>query len=120
MAAMRWTRARSAETLLVVVNAGTMTGRHMHSGMMGSGMHGGMMIGRGRTMRMVPSRATIEDIPGGARLVLTPATPSQLGALREQARMRAAMMRQGRCPMMQASPPAGPRKPPRPQATLPG
>lgn len=85
------------------------------SGMMcGGGMHGGMM-GGGMTMRMVPSHASVEDIPGGARLVLTPVDPSQLGALRAHANQMAAMMRQGRCPMFQAPAPRGPGQPASPQ-----
>lgn len=91
------------------------SGMGMQGGMMGSGggMQGGMqgsggMHGRGMMMRMIPSRASVEDIPGGARLVLTPDDPSQLGALRDHARRMAAMMQQGRCPMMQPPAPAGP------------
>jgi hypothetical protein len=58
----------------------------------------------GRGMGMVPSRASVEDIPGGARLILTPNDPSKLSALREQARMHAQMIARGECPMME--PPA--------------
>ena len=90
-----------------MMGSGMQGGGMQGSGMMGSGMQGGMM-------RMVPSRAAVEDIPGGARLMLSPADPSQLGALRDQARRRAAMMQQGRCPIMQppaATPPAEPSGP---------
>lgn len=84
------------------------SGGGMQGGMMGSGgMHGGMQ-GSGMMMRMIPSRASVEDIPGGARLVLTPTDPSQLGALRDHARRMAAMMQQGQCPVMQPPAPAGP------------
>ena len=71
---------------------------------MGSGdMHGRMMGGP-----MVPSRATVEDIPGGARLVLVPNDPAQVAALREHVRSHVAMMQQGKCPMMQQAQPAQP------------
>lgn len=88
----------------------------MHNGMAGmhhgDGMHGGM--GSGDThegmmgMQMVPSRATAEDIPGGARLVLVPSDPAQLSALRTRARDHVAMMEKGECPMMKGSQPAKP------------
>lgn len=74
----------------------------MHNQMAG-GMQGGGMQGSG--MHMVPSRASVEDVPGGARLVLMPMDPSQLAALRQQARMHVEMMRKGQCPMMPPPPP---------------
>ena len=95
------------------------SGGGMHGGMMGSGggmqgdmmgsggMHGGMM-GSGMMMPMIPSRASVDDIPDGARLVLTPTDPSQLGALRDHAHRMAAMMQQGRCPVMEPPAPTGP------------
>jgi hypothetical protein len=61
----------------------------MHSHMHGEG---GMV--------MPPATATIEDIPGGARLILRPEDPAQLAALREHARMQASAMTRGECPMM--------------------
>jgi DNA-binding transcriptional LysR family regulator len=64
----------------------------MHGGAAGGGMHG---------MAMVPSRATAEDLPGGARVVLVPADPAQLATLRQQVHMHTAMMQQGKCPMME-------------------
>lgn len=78
-------------------------------GMQGGGMQGSGMQGSGKGMmgmQMVPSRASVEDVPGGARLVLVPTDPSQLGALRQQARMHAEMMQQGQCPMMAPPSPA--------------
>ena len=83
-------------------------------GMDGSGMHGGGMgmkgdmrgHGMGMMGKHVPARASVEDVPGGARLVLTPVDPAQLAALREQTRSHAAMMRTGECPMMQSEPAA--------------
>lgn len=50
--------------------------------------------------QMVPSSATAEDVPGGARVVLVPADPAQVTALREDARLRADMMKKGQCPLM--------------------
>lgn len=97
-----------------------MSGMHhdMHSGMsggMGSGAMGGGggggMAGMGSgepgmqmQMQMVPSRATVEDIAGGARLLLVPADPTQLSELRTHVREHAAMMQKGECPMKGAQP----------------
>jgi len=85
-------------------------GGGMHGGMESGDAHGGMGSGGAHGqmmhMQMVPSRASVEDIPGGVRLVLVPTDPSQLAALRAQARDHAAMMEKGECPMMQASAPA--------------
>ena len=85
----------------------------MHGGMQGmqqGGMRGmqqgGMQGMQGMVMPTVPSHASAEDIPGGARLVLTPDDPSQLPALREQVRQHVAAMQRGECPMMH-----GPGKP---------
>jgi len=79
----------------------------MHGGMQGMqqggmrGQQGGMQGMQGMAMPTVPSHASAEDIPGGARLVLTPDDPSQLPALREQVRQHVAAMQRGECPMMQ-------------------
>jgi len=74
----------------------------MHGGMMGSGGmgpgHGG---GPGHMMKMVDSTARAEDIEGGARIVLTPKDPAQLGDLRAHVREHAARMASGHCPMME-------------------
>jgi hypothetical protein len=83
-----------------------MAGMHHEGGMHGGGMHAEM------SMHMVPSRASVEDLPDGARVVLVPNDPSQLAALRTHVREHAAMMAKGECPMMapkqQAQPqPAG-------------
>jgi hypothetical protein len=50
------------------------------------------------SVAMVPSRARTEDVPGGERLVLVPNDPSQLPALREQARAQVSMLEKGECP----------------------
>lgn len=70
-------------------------------GMQGDTTEAGEMPGHEHMMgkQMVPSRATAEDIPGGARVVLVPADPSKLTALRQDARIRAEMMQKGECPM---------------------
>jgi hypothetical protein len=68
---------------------------------------GGMMMGGG--MMMPAATAAVEDIEGGARLVLRPKDPAQLEALREHARMMAGRMARGECPMM--SPGADDRRP---------
>jgi hypothetical protein len=94
------------------MHGGTMgsgQGGGMHGGMRGSGgsgdIHGGMMGSGGmREMQMIPAHATVEEIPGGARLVLTPNDPAQLTALRDHVRQHVAMMQRGQCPMMQARP----------------
>ena len=62
------------------------------------GSRGGMMMGGG--MMMPAATASAEDIEGGARLILQPKDPAQLGALREHARMKAQRMAGGECPMM--------------------
>jgi hypothetical protein len=61
------------------------------------GASGGMRMGGG--MMMPAATATVEDIEGGARLVLRPKNPAQLEALREHARMRAGRMARGECPL---------------------
>lgn len=66
----------------------------------GMGMRGGadMPGGMGMMMPMVPARAVVRAVPGGARLILTPTDPGNLAALRDDARARAAMMQQRPCP----------------------
>ena len=49
---------------------------------------------------MPTATAAAEDIEGGARLILQPKDPAQLGALREHVRMKAQRMAGGECPMM--------------------
>lgn len=95
---------------MVNMRAGGGTHPGMHGGGMPPGMHGGggmpsctqgcPMHGGAMQGPMVPSRATAQDIDGGARLVLEPANPAQLATLRQQARTRTAMMQHGQCPMM--------------------
>jgi hypothetical protein len=79
-----------------------MHNRHHAGGMMmggrGAGGGRGGMMGGG--MRMPAASASVEDVEGGARLVLRPRDPAQLGALREHVRMQAGRMAHGECPMM--------------------
>ena len=69
---------------------------HQHGTQAGAG-HGGMMMGGG--MMMPAATASVEDIEGGARLILQPKDPAQLGALREHVRMKAQRVAGGECPM---------------------
>jgi len=69
-----------------------------HPGGGGMMMGGGMMGGGG--MMMPPANASVDDIEGGARLVLRPKDAAQLGALRDHVRMKAEHMSRGECPMM--------------------
>lgn len=75
-----------------------------HGGEMDSGMGSGDMHGRMMHTQMMAARVTVEDIPGGSRLVFVPSDPSQVSALRDQAREHAAMMAKGECPMMKTGP----------------
>ncbi len=64
----------------------------------GGGGRGGMMMASGN---MMPAATASEvDIETGARLILEPTEPEQLGALREHVRMKAQRMAGGDCPMM--------------------
>lgn len=74
---------------------------HPHGAQAGTGHEGGgrgaMMMGG--AMMMPAATAATEDIEGGARLILQPEDPAQLGALREHVRMKAQRMAAGECPM---------------------
>lgn len=65
---------------------------HERSGRGGMMMTGGMMT--------PAATASVEDIEGGARLVLRPKDPAQLAALRAHVHMKAERMAGGQCPMM--------------------
>jgi hypothetical protein len=78
---------------------------HQRGGMDHGGMHGGMHRGGsgGDTstgsgamghMEMMPppSRASVEDVPGGARLIVTPNDPRDLERLQSVVRMHAQHM----------------------------
>jgi hypothetical protein len=66
------------------------------AGMQGSGAPGGP-DGRAMGMHRIPSHASAEEVPGGARLVLVPTDPSQLTALRQHVRMHLERMQSGPC-----------------------
>lgn len=68
----------------------------------GRGRGGGMMKARGP---MASASATVEDIEGGARLVMRPEDPSDTPMLRHQLETRATRMSEGHCPMMAPSDP---------------
>lgn len=82
----------------------------MHHGMMG-GMHGGHAghatpgdgaSGGGMAGMMPPAaHAAVEDLPDGARLVLTPRDPADLPRLQQTVRMHAQQMQQHGCAAMQ-------------------
>lgn len=86
-----------------------MGGRGQGRGMMGEGHGPGMMggsgmghgpgMGMGRGM-MPAATATVEEIEGGARILLVPTDASQLDALREHARVHRERMHGGECPML--------------------
>jgi len=66
-------------------------------GMMGGGMAGG---GMGGMQMPPPSRATVEDLPNGARIIVTPNDPADLQRLQSTVRMHADHMQQHGCAMM--------------------
>ncbi len=78
---------------------------------MRDGMHGGMMMGGGSmgpsgagadqmSMMPPPSRAAVEDVEGGARIVVTPNDPADLDRLRSAVLMHAQHMQEsGTCGM---------------------
>lgn len=78
-------------------------GHHQGTGMgmgMGMGGAGGMSgsTGSSGTMMPPPSRATVEDVDGGARLVVTPTDRADLERLRSTVRAHAGHMQQtGQC-----------------------
>ncbi len=77
------------------------------------GAHGMDMHGAARE---VPSRAAVEDIAGGARIVFTPSDPAKVGLLREQIRVHGKEMASTNC-AQKATPAEAP--PPRPGAQTP-
>jgi hypothetical protein len=84
-----------------------------HQGMM---MSGGMMNGMmGDGMMMPAATATVEEVPGGSRIILRPKDPAKLEALREHAHKCSERMQSGQCPMMGAQAAATPAIPPAPE-----
>lgn len=86
---------------------GMMQWQNMHGGMgqshgmgMGHGRGQGMGQGQGMGMGAGPMprvHATVEDLPGGARVILTPVDPSDLAALRTRVHLHAQRMQSGQC-----------------------
>ncbi|MBN1205641.1 MAG: hypothetical protein JXB05_12045 [Myxococcaceae bacterium] len=48
-------------------------------------------------MPMMAAEASVEEVPGGARMVLKAKDPSGVDALRQQVHQHAEMMSKGRC-----------------------
>lgn len=63
-------------------------------------MHEQMQAGM-RGMGHIDANARVENIEGGARLVLTPVNPDDMEKLRREVRQHAEQMAAGQCPMMQ-------------------
>jgi hypothetical protein len=91
------------------------TGEHAgmggHAGMMmmmgsaGTADHAGMAEGKHDGAMAPPSRAVVQPIDGGARIVLTPLDPANLLALRSHVHEHAARMQSSRtCSMDHAAP----------------
>jgi hypothetical protein len=90
--------------------------REMHWQAMGRGGMGpggggpGRMMGAenkgamGRRGPMPAADTKVEEVEGGARIVLTPKDSSQLKALREHAHWHQQRMQSGECPVFQQSP----------------
>jgi hypothetical protein len=93
-------------------HAGTMTSEEMmgggHGMIAGSNAGSGMMMGEGMGMTggaegggshmMMPVRASVEDVPGGARLRVTPVDASRLEEMKQHVQQRTQMMNaQRRC-----------------------
>lgn len=98
---------RVGELRMRVRTMADMHNRHHQGGQM-EGMHGGtqhgQMMGSGSmessgaadghdAMMPPPSRAVVQDVDGGARIVVTPADPADLDRLRSTVRMHAEHMR---------------------------
>lgn len=64
------------------------------------GDHGRGMVGGVRHGLMPAATATVEDVEGGARILLVPVDPSLLESLREHARRHGERMQAGECPML--------------------
>lgn len=70
----------------------TATLAQMHNQHSGPGDAMGMMIG-------TKSSAVVEDVPTGSRVVFTPTSPDDLGALQNELRMHAGHLQPGSCRM---------------------
>ena len=97
MADMYNRHQRGDEGVMMWMDGGVARRCMMGSGMMGSGTMEGDMV-------MPPSTARAVDTNNGARLVLTPSKPTQLTALRQDARQMADAMGSHQCPTMETPP----------------
>ena len=79
---------------------GRMHDAHGRGMMDGHGTDGGM----GGTMMPPPSRATVEDVENGARIVVTPNDSADLQKLQSTVRMHAEHMQQNGCGSMHRGP----------------
>jgi len=77
---------------LEAVRKRTATLAQMHNQHSGPGDAMGMMIG-------TKSTAVVEDVPTGSRVVFTPTSPDDLGALQNELRMHAGHLQPGSCKM---------------------
>jgi hypothetical protein len=85
---------------------GTQSMQGMEHGAMehGSMEHGQPMMGQAS---FIPSRAQVEEIDGGAEVILTPRDPGELQALRQHVEQQARQMASGACPLLGPSAPQG-------------
>jgi hypothetical protein len=65
------------------------------------GMESGEGAATAQQSSFVPSRAEVEEVDGGAEIVLTPRDPSKLQALRQNVEAQARQMASGACPLME-------------------
>jgi hypothetical protein len=72
-----------------------------HGGMAGHGAGSGHDMGAAMPP---PSRARVEDVDGGARLVVTPRDPADVGRLQSTVRAHAERLQREGCGMMGAGP----------------
>jgi hypothetical protein len=89
-------------------------GKGMHKEHMGKGTHGeGGLQGQGAMgdassetkpggmmMKMLPTEAVAEDVPGGVKITLKAKNSEDVEKLRQNTKKRVEMMRSGQCPMM--------------------
>ncbi len=79
---------------------GGMKGMHGGGMMGGHASHGGQDGMMGDMQMPPPSRAAVEDLPDGARIIVTPNDPADLERLQTTVRMHAEHMQQHGCGMM--------------------
>jgi hypothetical protein len=77
----------------------------MGAGASAGGASAGMHAGQHGSF--VPSRAEVEEIDGGAEIILKPRDPSGLEALRQDVEAQARQMASGACPLIEHQPQGG-------------